>query len=211
MRIHRRCPLQRSDGNLHTSHLNVVFHLGTCSRLGSLFVNLFMCDSRNTSDAAWRYEIRCRRSVCERDGFNCNQCFFGCTELTVDPRFAANSCIGIKLLCHSAAHGLAGSCVAWVKRAVRLEEFVSTRVRVARGAAALFAATPPVHLAGAWCYLPKATLPTAPPSAGAIMSDGLACLPVSVSGRRASLSAGDGGGSSACHTDLACRHVGRVV
>ena len=136
---------------------------------------------------------------------------FQAPGFVVDPKFAANSCIGIELLCDSAAHEQAGSYVAWVKRAVRLEEFVSTGVRVARGAAALFAATPPIHLAGAWCYQSKAALPTAPPSAGAIVSDGLACLPVSVSGRRASLSAGDGVGSSACHADLACRHVGRVV
>ena len=100
---------------------------------------------------------------------------------------------------------------AWVKRAVRLEELVSTGVRVAREAAALFGATPPFLLVGACCYHSKAALPTPPPSAGAVVSDGRTCLPASVCGRRAGLAAGDGGGSGACHTDLACRHVGRVV
>ena len=48
-------------------------------------------------------------------------------------------------------------------------------VRLARGTTTLFSVTPPVNLAGAWCYLPKATLPAAPASAsaGALMSDGL--------------------------------------
>ena len=111
------------------------------------------------------------------------------------------------------ASGHVCSSFAWVTRAVRLEEFVSAGVRVARGAAALFAATPPIHLTGAWCYQSKATLPTAPPSAGALMSDGLACLPVSVRGRRASLSAGDGGGSSTMSSrpSLAACGPGRLI
>jgi len=131
---------------------------------------------------------------------------FQAPGFVVDPEFAANSWFRIELLCASSALERAGSYVAWGKRAVRLEEFVSAGVRVARGTAALFAATPPVHLAGAWRYQSNSTLPTAPPGAGAVVSDGV-CLFLSV---RACWPE-TGVGSSACHTDLACRHVGRVV
>ena len=77
------------------------------------------------------------------------------------------------------ASGHLCSSFAWVARAVRLGEFVSAGIRVARGTAELFAATPPVHLAGAWRYQSNSTLPTAPPGAGAVVSDGV-CLFLSV-------------------------------
>jgi len=110
----------------------------------------------------------------------------------------------VELLCRSAAHAQAGSFVAWLKRAVRKEKFASAQTMFLllydiavhpanadrpfgcalrsrldllqlEGSRAEQRKAPTVDLAGAWCYLPKATLPAAPASAsaGALMSDGL--------------------------------------
>ena len=221
MRDHRRCPLQRSDGNLHASHLNGVSTMSLAHGSGR-YLLIFLCVILATqviqlgvikSDAGG--PCVCRMDLIVINVFSDVKDLRAIVAIkgvlqapgfVVDPKFDANSCIRIELLCDSAAHERACSYIAWVKRAVRLEEFVSAGVRVARGAAALFAATPPVLLAGAWHSQSKAALPTAPPSAGAVVSDGV-CLFLSVRACRPEM----GVGSSACHTDLACRHVGRVV
>ena len=108
----------------------------------------------------------------------------------------------VKLLCRSAAHEQAGSFVAWLKRVVRKEKFASVQTMFLllydiavhpanadrpfgcalrsrldllqlEGSRAEQRKAPTVDLAGAWCYLPKATFPPAPASAGALMSGGL--------------------------------------
>ena len=42
MRDHRRCPLQRSDGNLHASHLNGVSTMSIAHGSGH-YVLIFLC------------------------------------------------------------------------------------------------------------------------------------------------------------------------
>jgi len=174
------------------------FHLGTWVHYLLIFLYVIL--------AARMLRLGIMRSdadgPCVRNGFDCDPCFFGCKRtlghpwllkgfqtpgFVIEPVSSANSWIRIALLCDASARERACSCssVAWVKRAVRLEECVSAGVRVARGTAALFAATPPVHLAGAvsrwrssrWRSQSTSTLPTAPP--GAVVSGGV-CLFLSV-------------------------------
>ena len=122
----------------------------------------------------------------------------------IDPEFSANSWVQIELLCDASAHERTCSSIAWVKRAVRLGEFVSAGVRVGSSPLPFFSRGPVVITSRP----PSPRLPIAP--APLCLTAARVCLLLSVGDERA-WRPEMGVGSSACHTDLAYRHVGRVV